>query len=94
MTEGGLPLTAFTQGGYESATILIDVIKSIDGPVTREAMTKALHALTSYKHPLTGTPYAFGEGKTHASSQATKMVKLNNGAWSVETPEWFTLPAE
>ena len=94
MTAGGLPLTAFTQGGYESATILLDVIKSIDGPVTREAMTKALHALNSYPHPLVGTPYSFGEGKSHASSQATKMVKLNKGAWSVETPEWFTLPAE
>ena len=92
MTAGGLPLTAFTQGGYESATILIDVIKSIDGPVTREAMTQALHNLKTYAHPLAGTPYVFGDGASHASSQGTKVVKLNNGKWDIETPDWFILP--
>ncbi len=94
MTAAGMPLTAFTQGGYESASILVDVLKSIDGPVTRETVTKALHNLAPVNNPLVGTPYTFGVAPTHASSQGTKMVKLENGAWKVETPDWFVLPPE
>ena len=94
MTAAGMPLTAFTQGGYQSASILIDVLKSIDGPVTRESVTAALHALEPVAHPLVGTPYTFGTAATHASSQATKVVKLEAGAWKVETPEWLVLPSE
>ena len=94
MTSAGMPLTAFTQGGYESASILIDVLKSIDGPVTRESVTAALHALPPVNNPLVGTPYTFGKAAAHASSQGTKMVKLEAGAWKVETPDWFILPAE
>ena len=94
MTAAGLPLTAFTQGGYESASILVDVLKSIDGPVTRETVTAALHKLAPVNNPLVGTPYTFGEAKSHASSQGIKMVKLEAGAWKVETPDWFVLPAE
>lgn len=94
MTAAQLPLTAFTQGGYESASILIDVIKSIDGPVTRESVSNALLNLAPVNNPLVGTPYTFGDAKAHASSQGTKMVKLEAGAWKVETPDWFILPAE
>jgi branched-chain amino acid transport system substrate-binding protein len=94
MTAAAMPLTAFTQGGYESASILVDVLKSIDGPVTRESVTAALHALPPVNNPLVGTPYTFGDAKSHASSQGTKMVKLEAGSWKVETPDWFILPAE
>jgi branched-chain amino acid transport system substrate-binding protein len=94
MTAAGLPLTAFTQGGYQSADILLSVIKSIDGPVTRETVTNALHNLQPISHPLVGTPYTFGKAASHASSQGTKMVKLVKGAWQVETPDWFILPTE
>ena len=94
MIAAGMPLTAFTQGGYESASILIDVIKGIDGPVTRDAVTAALHNLAPVNNPLVGTPYTFGDAKSHASSQGTKVVKLEAGAWKVETPDWFILPAE
>ncbi len=94
MTAAGMPLTAFTQGGFESASILIDVIKGIDGPVTRESVTAALHNLAPVNHPLVGTPYTFGKAMSHASSQGTKVVKLEAGAWKVETPDWFILPAE
>ncbi len=94
MTAAGMPLTAFTQGGFESASILIDVIKGIDGPVTRESVSAALHNLAPVNHPLVGTPYTFGMAKSHASSQGTKVVKLEAGAWKVETPDWFILPPE
>jgi branched-chain amino acid transport system substrate-binding protein len=94
MTAASMPLTAFTQGGYEAATILIDVLKSIDGPVTRESVTAALHALAPVSNPLVGTPYTFGVAASHASSQGTKVVKLEAGAWKIETPDWLILPTE
>jgi branched-chain amino acid transport system substrate-binding protein len=92
MTAAGQPLTAFTQGGYESATILIDVLKSIDGPVTRDSVAKALHTMKPMPNSLVGTPYYFGPDKKHASSRATKIVKLEAGKWVVETPQFVVLP--
>lgn len=92
LTAAGQPLTAFTQGGYESATILIQVLKGINGPVTRASVTKALHDMKPITNSLVGTPYYFGPGKTHDSSRATKIVKLVNGKWNVQTPNWVILP--
>jgi branched-chain amino acid transport system substrate-binding protein len=92
LTAAGQPLTAFTQAGFESATILIQVLKGIDGPVTRQSVTKALHDMKPLDNSLVGTPYYFGTGKAHASSQATKIVTLEHGAWKVLTPNWVVLP--
>src|SRR5690348_15884647 len=40
MNAAKRPLTAFSQGGYLSAQVMIDVIKKVDGPVTRESINK------------------------------------------------------
>ena len=37
MNAAKRPLTAFSQAGYLAAQVFVDVIKGIDGPVTREA---------------------------------------------------------
>jgi branched-chain amino acid transport system substrate-binding protein len=93
MNAAKLPLTAFSQGGYEAAVLLIDVLKTIDGPVTRESVTNALHTMKPIKNPLSGSPYVFGEDKAHTPMQATKVVKLDaSGAWHLETPDWVVLP--
>ena len=83
MNAANLPLTAFSQGGYEAAILLTDVIKGINGPVTRDTVTQALHGMKPIQYPLSGSPYVFGEAKAHAPMQATKVVKLDpSGAWS------------
>jgi branched-chain amino acid transport system substrate-binding protein len=94
MNAAKRPLTAFSQGGYLSAQVMLDVIKSIDGPVTRESVNKALLAMKPISYPLAGSPYVFGPGATHAPMQATKMMKLQNGAWTVETKDWLVVPAK
>jgi branched-chain amino acid transport system substrate-binding protein len=43
-------------------------------------------------NPLAGSPYVFGKAKTHSPMQATKVMKLEAGAWKVETPDWVVLP--
>jgi len=92
MNASKRPLTAFSQGGYLAAQVFIDVIKGIDGPVTRDSVTKALLTMKPAKYPLAGSPYIFGEDKTHSPMQSTKIMKLDHGAWKVLTPDWVVLP--
>jgi len=92
MQKAGRPLTAFSQGGYLAAQMFLKVVASIDGEVTRESVTTALHEMQPITDPLSGSPYVFGTAKVHSPMQATKVMKLEKGAWTVETPEWVVLP--
>jgi len=92
MQKANRPLTAFSQGGYLAAQLFLKVVASIDGEVTRESVSKALHNMEPLTNPLAGSPYVFGKAKTHSPMQATKVMKLENGAWKVETPDWVVLP--
>ncbi len=93
MEAAGRPLTAFSQGGYLSANVFLDVIRGIDGPVTRDSVNAALLSMQPKTYDLIGSPYVFGEADAHAPMQATKVMKLENGAWTVVTPDWVVLPA-
>jgi branched-chain amino acid transport system substrate-binding protein len=93
MNAAKRPLNAFSQAGYFAAQVFIDVLKGIDGPVTRDAVTSALLKMKPVKYPLAGSPYVFGDAKIHAPMQATKIMKLEHGVWKVQTPDWVVLPA-
>lgn len=93
MTKAGRPLTAFSQGGYLAAQVFLEVLKGIDGEVNRESVTNALLIMKPITNPLAGSPYVFGEAATHSPMQATKVMKLEKGAWTVQTPDWVVLPA-
>lgn len=92
MNDAGLPKTAFSQGGYLAANVLIDVIESIDGPVTRESVTEALKTMEPVSYPIAGSPYVFGDAPAHAPMQATKVMQLVDGEWELKTPDWLVLP--
>jgi branched-chain amino acid transport system substrate-binding protein len=92
MKKAGRPLTAFSQGGYLAARNFLKVIERIDGPVTRESVTQALYDMKPIKDPLAGSPWIFGKAKTHSPMRSTKVMKLDNGAWTVETPDFVVLP--
>ncbi|MBN9078321.1 MAG: branched-chain amino acid ABC transporter substrate-binding protein [Rhizobiales bacterium 65-79] len=92
MKKAGRPLTAFSQGGYLAAKNFLKVIEGIDGPVTRESVTKALYDMKPIKDPLAGSPWIFGKAKTHSPMRSTKVMKLEKGAWVVETPDFVVLP--
>jgi branched-chain amino acid transport system substrate-binding protein len=93
MNAAKRPLTAFSQGGYLAAEAFIDIVKSINGPVTRDTVTSALLKMKPVTYPLAGSPYVFGDAKIHAPMHATKIMKLDHGAWKVQTPDWVVLPA-
>ena len=60
--------------------------------MSREAGTRLVFLDAALANPLAGSAYVFGKGKTHSPMQATKVMKLDKGAWTVETPEWVVLP--
>ncbi len=92
MNNNDVPVTSFSQGGYLAATIFVDVLKSIEGEISRETVTQALHDLKHYETPLIGTPYSFGEGSAHTPNSSSKFVQLTQGAWEVATPAFVVLP--
>lgn len=93
METAGLAKTAFSQGGYMAAKVLIDTISGIEGEVTRETMTAALKEGKELTYPIAGNAYAFGDAKAHSPMQATKIMQLVDGKWTVKTKDWFVLPA-
>ena len=92
METAGLPKTAFSQGGYMAAKVLIDTISGIEGEVTRESVTVALKEGKELKYPIAGSAYVFGDADGHSPMQASKIMQLVGGKWTVKSPEWFTLP--
>ncbi|MEV0587075.1 ABC transporter substrate-binding protein [Nonomuraea sp. NPDC050310] len=92
MTARKVPLTSFGQGGYLAATYLVETLRGIQGPITREAVTRAFKTLKPVRHPLVGTPYEFGPAAKHRSNRAGKIVQLRGGRWEVVTPEWVRYP--
>lgn len=92
MKKADRPLTAFSQGGYLAAKMFRKVVEGIDGEVTRESVTKALLDMEPIKDPLAGSPWIFGKAEKHSPMRATKVMKLEDGVWTVETPEFVVLP--
>lgn len=92
MTDAGVPLTSFAEGGYLAATIMTDVLRSIDGPINRESVSQALLALDQYEHPMIGSPYSFGDAPAHNPNRASKFLRLEGGTWELATDDWVVLP--
>lgn len=92
METAGLAKTAFSQGGYMAAKVMIDTLSGIEGEVTREAVTEALKQGKELKYPLAGSAYVFGDAKAHSPMQATKIMQLVDGKWTVKSNDWFVLP--
>jgi len=92
MTEAGVPLTSFAEGGYLAATIMADVLRGIDGEITRESVGQALLGLDAYDTPMIGTPYSFGDAPAHNPNRASKFVRNQGSEWALATDDWVVLP--
>jgi branched-chain amino acid transport system substrate-binding protein len=90
MQSDNIPLTSFSQGGYLSATYLLDVLKGIKGDITRDSVTKALHSMKPIQNAMVGSPWVFGTAATHNPNQSVKIVRLQQGNWTVADPQWVT----
>ncbi|MFI6390309.1 ABC transporter substrate-binding protein [Nonomuraea sp. NPDC050547] len=89
----GIPKTAFSQGAVMAADVFVQVLKGIQGPITRESVTKAFKEMKPVDYPMVGTPYVFGPGDAHNPVEGARFVKAENRAWRV-LPEGFVVPGK
>ncbi|MEV4774091.1 ABC transporter substrate-binding protein [Microbacterium sp. LWH12-1.2] len=86
MTANDIALTSFSQGGYLAATYFIEVLKGIDGDITRESVSEALKNMDPIENPMVGTPYAFGTDNT---AGWPIVLKSGTNAWEQVADDWF-----
>jgi len=97
MADAKVPESSFAQGGYLSASFLVDALKRIKGPITRDTVTAELRktkGAAALKHPMMGLPFAFPESVEVLNTSATKFVRLSDGKWQTVTPEFVVTMAK
>lgn len=93
MEQNNIPLTSFGQGGYLAATHFLEMLKTIEGEVTRETVAAAFKAQTKpYENPMTGTPFVFGDGDSHSSNTAGWPITIRPGSttWESAADDWMS----
>ena len=88
MEDNDIPLTSFSQGGYLAATYFIEVLKGIDGDITRESVSEALKNMEPIENPMVGTPYAFG---TQNTAGWPIILKSGTHAWEQVADDWLRI---
>ena len=90
MTKGSVPLTSLSQGGYVAASVFVNVLRGIEGDISRESVTRAFKTLKERKVPLMGTPFSFGQAAQHNPNRAAVPVRLDAGKWVVAHFDYIT----
>ena len=91
LTEADVARTSLSMGGYVSAEILVEVLQSIEGEITRETVTAAFRGLDEIEHPLIGMPFTFGEATSHNPNRASIMVQATENGWQTVS-DWVRVP--
>lgn len=97
MTEAGVPLTSFAEGGYLAGLATIQILQEaglVDGDDTETQRSKievAVKGMSPFEHPMLGNAYVFGDSPTHNPNQASKFVQLVDGAWESITDDFIVL---
>jgi branched-chain amino acid transport system substrate-binding protein len=91
LTDAGVPLTSLSMGGYVSAEIVVDVLKSIEGDITSESVTEAFRSLEPVENPLMGMPFTFGDETAHNPNRASMMVQAGENGWETVS-DWVRVP--
>ena len=91
LTDSDVALTSLSEGGYVSAEILVDVLQSIDGEITRASVTEAFRELEEIEHPMMGMPFTFGDADAHNPNRASQMVQATGDGWQTVS-DWVRVP--
>lgn len=89
MLANNVSLTSSSQGGYLAAQILVTAMRSINGEISRESVTRALQQMQAHEFPMLGMPFSFGGGRAHHPNQAAIPVQLLDGRWRIAHHEWL-----
>lgn len=92
MREGGLPLSALSQGGYVSAQVFVRVARQIQGPITRASFAQALRDMPATELSFLGMPFQVGQAQAHAPNRSSLPVTWRNGLWKIAAPVWIQAP--
>jgi len=92
MQENRLPLSSLSQGGYVAAQMLVRALRQVEGPITREAVNRALQQMPATSHPLLGMPFEIGQRRAHNPNRTALPLKLQQGNWYIATPAWIEVP--
>lgn len=92
MRQAGLPTSSLSQGGYIAALHFVKVLRSINGPVTRESVTRALREHPPVEHPMLGMPFVVASGVQHNPNRTAMPMKLVSGIWRIAAPQWIEVP--
>ncbi|WP_449282821.1 ABC transporter substrate-binding protein [Leucobacter sp.] len=91
LTAADVPITSLSEGGYVSAWIMVDVLESIEGDITRESVAEALRGAGEIENPLMGMPYVFDASDAHNPNRASMMVQATADGW-IPVGDWVEVP--
>ncbi|PII83787.1 branched-chain amino acid ABC transporter substrate-binding protein [Leucobacter sp. OLJS4] len=96
MKKNDITLTSFSQGGYLSATFMVEVLKSIKGDITRESVAKALDEMKPIENQMIAYPYQFKQVAAQDYEPGGWPVVLKSGtnAWAKAADDWLKLPSK
>lgn len=77
------PRDTFSQAGFLAAKATLQVLRAIDGDITRAAVLDGLKTMETMESDLMCTPWAFGTGTRHNANQTGRMATVQNGGWEV-----------
>lgn len=92
MRQAKVPLSSFSQGGYSSAQLFVNIVRDMDGEVTRKGFADAVRAVNNMNLSMLGARFAVGEGKAHNPNRTNLAMKLEGGAWRITSPFWMETP--
>jgi branched-chain amino acid transport system substrate-binding protein len=92
LEEGGVELSPFAVGGELAAQIVIDALRRVDGPITRQSVLAALMRISPYDtQGLTAAPYKFTWPENKRFAPGIHVVVLGDHAWRHATEDWIIL---
>lgn len=89
---GAFPINSFTQGAWLSATYAVQVLESIEGPITRESVSAAFESMAPITNSIAGGPFVVGTPADRVPNTTVRLVTVEDGAWVLAQDDPFTLP--
>jgi len=77
------PRDTFSQAGYLAAKVTLQVLRGIDGDITRAAVLEGLQTMEPFSSDLLCDPWIFGDGARHNANQAGRMAVVAGDGWEV-----------
>lgn len=81
--QGSDPRDSFSQAGYLSAKAMVQVLRSVDGDITRDSVLAGLTSMDPMESDLLCGPWAFGPGARHNANQSGRVATVTGDGWEV-----------